>query len=101
MFKLYVMLGDRIFSPFQTDFPKGSILLSVGTRVLFGFLMGCIFKIVNKSRYKWAGITYNADALYILPSPKKNPATEDSTGPKRHKITTIGICAVVMEIGGI
>ena len=52
---LYVMLGDRIFSPFQTDFPIGSILLSVGTRVLFGFLMGCIFKIVNKSRYKWAG----------------------------------------------
>ena len=52
---LYVMLGDRIFSPFQTDFPIGSILLSVGTRVLFGFLMGCIFKIVNKSRYKWVG----------------------------------------------
>lgn len=52
---LYVMPDDRIFSPFQTDFPVGSILLSVGTRVLFGFLMGCLFKIVNKSRYKWAG----------------------------------------------
>ncbi len=37
---LYVKLGDRIFSPFQTDFPIGSILLRVGTRVLFGFLMG-------------------------------------------------------------
>lgn len=57
---LYVMPGDRIFSPFQTDFPVGSILLSVGTRVLFGFLIGCLFKIVNKSRYRWAGKSFAA-----------------------------------------
>jgi len=64
---LYVMLGDRIFSPFQTDFPIGSILLSVGTRVLFGFLMGCIFKIVNNFTKIIQLISSAKSFLFLLP----------------------------------
>ncbi len=49
---LYVMPNDMIFSPFRTGMPLNSILLSVGTRVLFGFLIGLLFSLAKKSRYK-------------------------------------------------
>ena len=39
----YVMPADAVFSPFRSDFPIGSILLSVGTRVLFGFCSAVCF----------------------------------------------------------
>lgn len=48
----YVMPADAVFSPFRSDFPIGSILLSVGTRVLFGFLLGCLFQLARKSKRK-------------------------------------------------
>ena len=48
----YVMPADAVFSPFRSDFPIGSILLSVGTRVLFGFLLGCLFQLTRKSKRK-------------------------------------------------
>lgn len=44
---LYVISDDRVFSPFHSGNPIGSILLSVGTRVLFGLLMGYAFSIVK------------------------------------------------------
>lgn len=46
----YVMPADAVFSPFRSDFPLGSILLSVGTRVLFGFVLGCLFQLARKSK---------------------------------------------------
>ena len=46
----YVMPADAVFSPFRSDFPIGSILLSVGTRVLFGFLLGCLFQLARKRK---------------------------------------------------
>lgn len=48
----YVMPADAVFSPFRSDFPIRSILLSVGTRVLFGFLLGCLFQLARKSKRK-------------------------------------------------
>ena len=48
----YVMPADAVFSPFRSNFPIGSILLSVGTRVLFGFLLGCLFQLARKSKRK-------------------------------------------------
>ena len=39
----YVMPADAVFSPFRSDFPIGSIPLSVGTRVLFGFCSAVCF----------------------------------------------------------
>lgn len=53
---LYVVSVDRIFSPFHSGNPIGSILLSVGARVLFGLLIGCLFWFVKGKRYEKAGI---------------------------------------------
>ena len=47
----YVMADDKIFSPFQSGYPVKSILLSVGSRVLFGFLVGLLYDLANKSRH--------------------------------------------------
>lgn len=44
----YVMAGDRIFSPFMSGSPIKSILLSVGTRALFGFLAGLLYDLAKK-----------------------------------------------------
>lgn len=38
----YVMAGDRIFSPFMSATPLESLLLSVGTRALFGLSSGLL-----------------------------------------------------------
>ena len=52
---LYVVSDDRLFSPFQTDVPLESFLLSVGTRVVFGVVIGLLFSLVKKSRWKQPG----------------------------------------------
>lgn len=54
----YVMPADQIFSPFFSNFPLGSLLLSVGTRTLFGFFTGICFSLARKIKgyYIWSGI---------------------------------------------
>lgn len=47
----YVMPLDRIFSPVGSPSPISSILLSVGTRILFGLLMGLIFHLLRNQKY--------------------------------------------------
>lgn len=47
----YVLPLDRIFSPIDSPAPVSSILLSVGTRMLFGFLMGLIFYVLRSKKY--------------------------------------------------
>ncbi len=49
---LYVMPNDMIFSPFRTSVPVSSILLSVGTRTLFGFVIGFLFSLVKRNKHK-------------------------------------------------
>lgn len=44
----YVMPADAVFSPFLSGFPPYSMLLSVGTRALFGFVAGMAFLLVKK-----------------------------------------------------
>ena len=55
----YVQPTDQIFSPFLSGRPLASFLLAVGARVLFGFLIGLIFRAAKKSRHRkiWIGIT--------------------------------------------
>lgn len=48
----YVMPGDKLFSPFMSGYPVQSLILSVGTRVLFAFVIGVLFKLANKHKYK-------------------------------------------------
>ncbi|MEY8391043.1 diguanylate cyclase [Lachnospiraceae bacterium 45-W7] len=47
----YVMPADRVFSPFLSEFPLGSLWLSVGTRTLFGLLIGLAFAVVKKRKH--------------------------------------------------
>ncbi|HJB17113.1 MAG TPA: ECF transporter S component [Candidatus Blautia excrementipullorum] len=52
----YVGEGDAIFSPAMSGKPVESILLSVGARALFGFLVGLMYDFARKSRYPKTGI---------------------------------------------
>lgn len=47
----YVLPLDRIFSPVGSPSPVASVLLSVGTRMLFGLLMGLIFHVLRGRKY--------------------------------------------------
>lgn len=47
----YVLPLDRIFSPVDSPSPISSILLSVGTRMLFGLLMGLVFHVLRGRRH--------------------------------------------------
>lgn len=53
---LYVVSDDKIFLPLYSGNPIGSILLSVGSRVLFGFVIGYLFSIIKGRRYEKIGI---------------------------------------------
>lgn len=53
---LYVVSVDRIFSPLHSGNPIGSVMLSVGSRVLFGLVIGILFYSVKGRKYEKAGI---------------------------------------------
>lgn len=48
----YAMASDRLFSPFQSANPAGSLVLSVGTRMLFAFLSALMYRAAEKSRFE-------------------------------------------------
>lgn len=52
----YVGAGDAVFSPFMSGKPLASLILSVGTRTLFGFITGLLYQGAKKSRHPVAGI---------------------------------------------
>ena len=54
----YVQPADMVFSPLQSSNPMGSILLSVGTRILFGLIVGGLFWLVKKRAHRriWNGV---------------------------------------------
>ena len=54
----YVQASDKLFSPFQSGAPLQSLVLSVGTRALFGLLAGLAFSAARKSRVPrlWNGV---------------------------------------------
>lgn len=53
----YVLSSDRMFSPFLSGSPAASLFLSVGTRTLFGLLVGLAFSLVRRFfPYKRLGI---------------------------------------------
>jgi len=54
----HVMPADAVFSPFLSGFPPYSMLLSVGTRALFGFVAGMAFLLVKKRKHYrlWIGV---------------------------------------------
>lgn len=46
----YVMPADAVFSPFLSGAPVSSLLLSIGTRMLFGLVIGITFKYARNTR---------------------------------------------------
>lgn len=55
--------GDRIFSPFLSGNPLGSIIAGIGTRILFGWIAGCVFAYLKDTPHKYLTISL---ASYIL-----------------------------------
>lgn len=55
----YVQGFDALFSPFRSGAPVQSALLSVGSRVLFGLVIGLLFAAARKTRRPrfWIGVT--------------------------------------------
>ena len=49
----YVMPADMIFSPLRSGMPVQSLILSVGTRMLFAFIIAIAFSRAKKSRYRY------------------------------------------------
>lgn len=47
----YVMFSDQLFSPFMSGHPLQSILLSVGSRTLFGLVIGLLYLAAKHVRY--------------------------------------------------
>ena len=47
----YVMPLDQLFSPFMSGYPLESLLLSVGSRMLFGLLIGLLYLAAKRVRF--------------------------------------------------
>lgn len=52
----YVMPSDAVFSPFSSPAPISSIVLSLGTRLLFGFLVALLFSAVKNKNQQYIKI---------------------------------------------
>ena len=54
----YVMPADAVFSPFTSGAPVNSLLLSIGTRLLFGLIIGIVFHLAKKQKHccLWFGL---------------------------------------------
>ena len=55
----YVMDFDKLFSPLMSGHPVKSLLLSVGSRALFGLLVGLLYQLAKRARHStlWVGAT--------------------------------------------
>ena len=62
----YVGAGDAIFSPVRSGKPLESLLLSVGTRTLFGLLSGLLFAWAKRRRHPLPWIAAAASAGRLL-----------------------------------
>lgn len=108
MFKasaLYVMPDDKLFSPFQSGAPLKSLLLSVGTRVLFGLLIGWLYRLAKRGRHRrlWkallalaapgihAALVYGALALLFAPS-----GVDDYRSAFRVNISAAALCLLCL-----
>ena len=52
----YVMAADQLFSPFLSGDPLGSLVLSVGSRTLFGLATGLLYLAARHLRRPWIGV---------------------------------------------
>ena len=52
----YVSGGDSVFSPAMSGKPLESLILSVGTRILFGLISGLLYRQAEKGRHPLVGV---------------------------------------------
>lgn len=52
----YVSAGDMLFSPIMSGKPLESLILSVGSRMLFGLIVGLLYWVVKRCRHPLPGI---------------------------------------------
>ena len=57
----YVMEADHLFSPLFSGYPLGSIMLSVGSRTLFGLAAGLLYDLAKKLRP-----THESERIYFF-----------------------------------
>ena len=65
----YVMAGDQLFSPFLSGDPLGSVLLSVGSRFLFGLAAGLLYAGARRLRpagFWVAAVSFCGKAVHAL-----------------------------------
>ena len=62
----YVGIGDAVFSPSMSGKPLESLILSVGTRTLFGLIVGILFYIAKKQKYPLPWIILTASIGRII-----------------------------------
>ena len=91
--KCFRLLANRKASPIRS--PNRALVPTLSSRLLTGELLKKGENAVS------AGMTYEADALYMLAAPKVSPTMTDCKGPNRHPATRMGMYAVVTEIGGM
>lgn len=105
----YAMAADMVFSPFFSGFPAGSLLLSIGSRTLFGLLAGLAFMLAAKSRHKrlWRiVVSVFATKLYEFPVylalgiffPKTGYDFTDTFKVNAGEIAIAVFCAVIIEL---
>ena len=105
----YAMAADMVFSPFFSGFPAGSLLLSIGSRTLFGLLAGLAFMLAAKSRHKrlWRiVVSVFATKLYEFPVylalgiflPETGYDFTDTFKVNAGEIAIAVFCAVIIEL---
>ena len=104
----YVQPFDKLFSPFLSGAPIQSILLSVGTRTLFGLLVGLLFLAAKRSKHSrlWIGLLAMATpklhallvytALMIL-FPESGYRTTDVFTTSMSDFVLCAICLFLVE----
>lgn len=106
----YVMAADQLFSPFYSDNFMGSILLSVGSRMLFGFVTGLLYVAARRLKPGWLWVAvvsffgrsihsmmvYGAMALFF-PQEGYRPLHAFSGFFKpENLLTNLGVSAIVL-----
>ena len=111
----YVMPSDQLFSPMFSGDPLGSLILSVGSRALFGLISGLLYEGARRLPYRgfWVGLVsffgrpihsllvYSAMALFF-PETGYGPAIVFTEFFSQNDIlSNLGTTAVVALIWGV
>ena len=104
--------GDLIFSPFKSGMPAQSLMLSLGTRILFGWLAGLMFMMLfKKADKKWFGAgaivisvvstmlhSFLVSAAMVMLFPDAKADLLDSIAPTTRHFTVWVLTAILVYV---